>query len=245
MSSPSGGRSKDAERSRPETRRAPPADVGDPRHQVLRDGPGAPPVVVSPTPRFLWILRHAKAASDAPWGGDDQQRPLTARGRRDATALGRRLAANPVDLDFDAAPGVVPRPEVAVCSAAVRTRQTTDLVAAGMGGELPVDAYHSLYGADPDLLFQYVREIDESVTSALVVGHNPTVFEASWRLLHEPAEAGAGQAPEDGLPASDRTRLEAHGFPTCALALLVLDASAWEDVTEGSATLAGVFKPPY
>ncbi len=209
-------------------------------------------VDVSAPSRFLWILRHAKAASDAPWGGDDRQRPLTARGRRDAAALGKRLAADPVDLDLDHVAGGVPRPELALCSSAVRTRQTTDLVAEGMGGGLPVDAFHPLYGADPDLLFQYVREIDESATSALLVGHNPTVFEAAWRLLGEPVAAGTdgavvgeGTAVGDGLPPSDRTRLEAHGFPTCALAVLVLDVGAWEDVTEGTAMLAGVFKPPY
>ena len=47
------------------------------------------------------MLRHAKAASDAPWGGGDEHRPLTARGRRDATALGRRLATEPVGFGFD------------------------------------------------------------------------------------------------------------------------------------------------
>ena len=200
--------------------------------------------------RFLWILRHAKAASDAPWGGDDRQRPLTARGRRDASALGRRLAAEPVDLDFDRGMDVVPRPEVALCSAAVRTRQTADLVAEGMGGLLPVDAYHSLYGADPDHLFQYVREIDEGVRSALVVGHNPTAFEAAWQLLGDPDPAGDPGLTEGGAMSgdpgpSDRATLEAHGFPTCALAVLGLQVGGWEDVVHGCATLLGVFKPPY
>jgi phosphohistidine phosphatase len=204
---------------------------------------------VSPPVRYLWILRHAKAASDAPWGGDDRQRPLTARGRRDASALGKRLAAEPVDLDLDldvdpeSAQDGIPRPELAVCSAAVRTRQTTDLVAEGMGGRLPVDAYRSLYGADPDLLLQYVREIDEGVRSALVVGHNPTVFEASWLLLGEPGDID--EVVEDDHASSDRARLEAHGFPTCALAVLALDVGAWEDVVHGCAILIGVFKPPY
>ena len=211
---------------------------------------------VSPRTRYLWILRHAKAASDAPWGGGDQQRPLTARGRRDATALGKRLAADPVDLDLDLdverdlGPGLdlesggIPRPELAVCSAAVRTRQTTDLVAEGMGGLLPVDAYHSLYGAEPELLLQYVREVDESVMSALVVGHNPTVFEAAWLLLGDPGGM-AGGADDDDHASSDQARLEAHGFPTCALAVLALDVGAWEDVAHGCGTLVGVFKPPY
>jgi phosphohistidine phosphatase len=187
---------------------------------------------MSPPVLHLWILRHAKAAPDAPRGGDDRDRPLTARGRRDAAALGRRLASDPVDLDLEG----VPRPQLAVCSAAVRTRQTTDLIAKAFGG-LPVDAYRSLYAADTDLLLQYVREIDESTTSALVVGHNPTVFDAAWRLLGEPDD------PDD--PTTDRAVLAAHGFPTCALAVLSLEVGAWEDVVHGCGTLAGVFTPPY
>ncbi len=201
---------------------------------------------MSPPVRYLWMLRHAKAASDAPWGGSDKDRPLTARGRRDATALGLRLAADPVDLSFgpgsgsdvDGGPGAIdiPRPELAVCSAAVRTRQTTDLVVEAMGGDLPVSAYRSLYEADVDLVLQYVREIDEGAVSAVVVGHNPTVFEVASVLLAEPD-------PTD--PTTGRNALEAHGFPTCALAVLALRVGAWEDVVHGCGTLVGAFKPPY
>jgi phosphohistidine phosphatase SixA len=192
---------------------------------------------------------------------------LTARGRRDAEALGRRLAADPIDLRFGAqfvrqGPGgagggggrdldldldggdatattVVPRPEVALCSAAVRTRQTTDLVLEGMGGALPVSAYQSLYTADPDLVFQYVREIDEGIDSALLVGHNPTVFDVAFQLLADPS------GPTAAAALGDRDVLEVHGFPTCALAVLTLAVGAWEDVAHGCGTLAGVFKPPY
>ncbi len=183
--------------------------------------------------RHLWLLRHGKAASDAPWGGSDQERPLTARGRRDAAALGARLAGEPPVFGLE---GVRP-PDLAICSAAVRTRQTADLLAEAMGGRLPVDAYHSLYGADPDLFLRYVREVDEGVQSALFVGHNPTVFEVAWLLLRVPADS------DD--PTTDRAVLEAHAFPTCALAVLTLEVGAWEDVVHGCADLAGVFKPPY
>jgi phosphohistidine phosphatase len=228
--------------------------------------------MVGPPVRHLWILRHAKAASDAPWGGSDKDRPLAARGRRDASALGRRLAADPIDLRFGRPSGregpgageravgsgagggggdldlddggstgdtAVRRPEIALCSAAVRTRQTTDLVLEGMGGEVPVSAYQSLYSAEPDLVLQYVREIDEGVDSALLVGHNPTVFDLAWQLLADPAD------PATAPGFSDRDVLEAHGFPTCALAVLSLAVGAWEDVAHGCGALAGVFKPPY
>ena len=137
--------------------------------------------------RHLWLLRHGKAASDPPSGGSDQERPLTARGRRDATALGARLAGEQPVLGLEG----VPPPELAVCSAAVRTRQTADLVAEAMGGRLPVESNPTLYGADPDLFLRYVREIDEGVGSALFVGHNPTVVEVAWLLLPVPAVSRA------------------------------------------------------
>jgi len=210
---------------------------------------------VKPPFRYLWVLRHAKAASEAPWGGSDKDRPLTARGRGDASALGQRLAADPIDLRFDrggrgaTGPGAVTspdrvlRPELAVCSAAVRTRQTADLIVDALGGEIPINAFRSLYSAEADLVLQYVREVDEGVDSLLVVGHNPAVFEVAWQLLADPAAiSGAVQTTAE---LSDRDLLEAHGFPTCALAVISLEVGAWEDVAHGCGTLVGVFKPPY
>ncbi len=182
--------------------------------------------------RHVWLLRHGKAASDAPWGGSDRERPLTGRGRRDAAALGKRLADEDPVLGLEG----VPPPQLVLCSAAVRTRQTADLIVKATGNRIPIDSFSSLYGADTDLVLQYLREIDEGVTSALVVGHNPTMYQLVWELL-------ADRGEED--PAGDRAVLEAHGFPTCALAVLVLEVRAWEDVAHGCGRLAGLFKPPY
>ncbi len=182
--------------------------------------------------RHVWLLRHGKAASDAPWGGSDRERPLTGRGRRDAAALGKRLADEDPVLGLEG----VPTPQLVLCSAAVRTQQTADLIVKATGNRLPIDSFSSLYGADTELVLQYLREIDEGVTSALVVGHNPTMYQLVWELL-------ADRGEEE--PASDRAVLEAHGFPTCALAVLVLEVRAWEDVAHGCGRLAGLFKPPY
>lgn len=190
------------------------------------------PKTVKGALRHLWILRHGKAASDAPWGGGDRERPLTARGRRDASALGERLADESPVLGLEG----VPRPDVAICSAAVRTRQTARLIVTALSNRLPLESYRSLYGADTGLVLQTVREIDDGVGSALVVGHNPTMFELVWELL-----AGA----DDDSPGSNRARLESHGFPTCALAVLALPVDSWKDAAMGSASLSGLFKPPY
>ena len=59
----------------------------------------------------LVLVRHAKASSDDPRLAD-AERPLTDRGRRDAAAVGRWLAAR--DL----------RPDLVLCSTSLRTRQT-------------------------------------------------------------------------------------------------------------------------
>jgi phosphohistidine phosphatase len=179
--------------------------------------------------RQLWILRHAKAA-DAATGGRDRDRMLADRGRRDAAALGARLAADAPLLDT---PGLI-RPGMALCSAAVRTVQTAELVLAELaevGTHVPLDAYRSLYEAGPDTVLTYLREVDEHARSVLVVGHNPTMFHLVWDLLAE------GSA--------DRDRLEAHGFPTCALAVVDLAVDGWEDAASGQGTLSGLFSPPY
>jgi phosphohistidine phosphatase len=182
--------------------------------------------------RHLWLLRHGKAASDAPWGGSDRERPLTARGRRDATALGQRILKEQPVLGLSG----VAAPDLAICSAAVRTRQTAELVVKAMGNRVPIDSYRSLYDADTEVALQYVREIDETVQSALVVGHNPTIYQLVWELLDDTDEGGG---------ARDRATLEAHRFPTCSLAVLTLHVTAWEDTAHGCGNLAGVFKPPY
>jgi phosphohistidine phosphatase len=179
----------------------------------------------SPTGRQLWILRHAKAA-DGQTGGRDRDRPLTERGRRDAAALGARLAA---DGPLFETPDLL-RPERALCSSAVRTAQTAELVLGRLVPAVPLATYRSLYQADADTVLDYVRETDDRVRSVLVVGHNPTMFHVTWDVLGGP---------------SDRDRLDATGFPTCALAVVRLAAASWADVTGGEGLLAGLFTPPY
>ena len=183
--------------------------------------------------KHLWLLRHGKAAQDAPGGAGDRERPLTERGRRDATALGRRLAAGTGVFGLE-----VPVPETALCSSAVRTGQTVELVNRAMGDGLPVELFRSLYGASTETVLRYVRELDDRVRSALVVGHNPTMYQLAWELV------GPDDADDDG-GTDDRSVLRGHGFPTCALAVVDLRVDSWEEAVEGCGSLAGVFGPPY
>ena len=177
--------------------------------------------------RHLWILRHAKAVAEPTWGGPDRDRPLTARGRRDAAALGRALVTGVPPLGL-VGPSL---PEIALCSDAERTHETAELVLGAQDGRIPLDSYSSLYQASPDAVLTYLREVDGPARSALVVGHNPTMYLLAWDLLEEGS--------------SDRDALEAGGFPTCGLAVLELRMGAWENVAHGCGALLGLFAPPY
>ena len=109
--------------------------------------------------RRLVLLRHAK--SDWSTGHPDEQRPLAARGRRDAPAAGRWLRehAGPIDL--------------VVCSTATRARQTWDLASSELDRPPPVKHDERVYGASAAELLRLVQNLPDDLHSVVIVGHNP------------------------------------------------------------------------
>ncbi|MEU5208645.1 histidine phosphatase family protein [Streptomyces sp. NPDC020742] len=142
--------------------------------------------------RRLVVLRHAKSAR--PPGMADHERPLAARGERDAPAAGRWLRT------ADCIPDLV------ICSTATRARQTWELAAAQLPAPPPVRHEPRLYAADATDLLAVVRETPDTVRTVLLVGHSPSVQELVLLLAQE--------ALSDAL---ERAR---EKFPTCALAVL-------------------------
>ena len=154
-------------------------------------------------------MRHAKAEQSAP---SDFERPLAARGRRDATAAGAWLAEQ----------GWVP--DHALVSAARRTQETFTCVAEGGDFSVEPDLDRSLYSAAPESVVDLVRLVPSEVQSLLVIGHNPTMGSLA-QLLHD--GTGDEQAITD----------MAGDFPTGGLALLEYDG-AWADLAWTSCSLA-------
>ena len=115
----------------------------------------------------LYLLRHGKSDWEAD-GGRDEERPLTARGRRAAAAVGAFLAAA----------GEVP--DVAVTSPAVRARTTLDLAVEAGGWGCPVRVEPRLYQSGPAAVLELVRAEPAATSSLLLVGHEPT-----WSTLVE------------------------------------------------------------
>ncbi|MFE2580435.1 SixA phosphatase family protein [Streptomyces sp. NPDC059378] len=165
--------------------------------------------------RRLVVLRHAKSAW--PEGVPDHRRPLAPRGRRDAPAAGRALA----EADF--------LPDLALCSPALRARQTWDLAAAEWGTPPPVRYEPRLYGADATELLDVVRETPPEIETLLLIGHNPGLEELVLDLA------------DDGLDgALDEVRTK---FPTSAIAVLAWYGSTWRALAPGSALLTSMTVP--
>jgi phosphohistidine phosphatase len=165
--------------------------------------------------RRLVVLRHAKSAW--PEGVADHERPLARRGRRDAPAAGRALA----EADC--------LPDLALCSTAVRARQTWELASAQWGTPPPVRRDPRLYAAEVSDLLTAVHAVSPEVETLLLVGHNPGLEELVLELA------------EDGLDdALDQVRAK---FPTAAIAVLAWHGPAWDTLLPGTALLTSMIVP--
>lgn len=173
-----------------------------------------PPTGTGPLRRLV-VLRHAKSAWPA--GVADHERPLAPRGRRDAPAAGRALA----EADC--------LPDLALCSTAVRARQTWELVSSQWGTPPGVRLDPRLYAADVPELLEAVHEVPAAVRTLLLIGHNPGLAE----LILELARDGL----DDTL---DRVRVK---FPTVAIAVLAWHGTGWDSLAPGTALLTDMTVP--
>jgi phosphohistidine phosphatase len=104
------------------------------------------------------LLRHAHAGDAFEWIGDDDLRPLTRKGRRQAERLGAFLEAHAV------------RPDVIITSPLVRARQTAEIVAEALGMTVKTDRRLGAGFGKRELW----ALLDESgAREVLLVGHDP------------------------------------------------------------------------
>lgn len=164
----------------------------------------------------LLLLRHAKSSWENA-EADDHERPLAKRGARDAPLLGRLI-------NHEGA-----RPDLVLCSTAVRTRATLTLVLSELDGPPPAIEYDdALYLAEPDRLLERLARVENAQT-VLIVGHNPG--------MHGLALALVGEGPRRDIAAL------ATRFPTACLAMIELPAASWSEVAPGTGRLALLASP--
>jgi phosphohistidine phosphatase len=155
----------------------------------------------------LWLLRHAKSSWDDP-GLADHDRPLAPRGLKAAERIARWTSDNDV------------RPDLVLCSTALRARATLDLVVRALD-DPEIEFDDALYHASAAELLVRLRTVRVGLTEVLLVGHNPGLLDLVGLL-----------AP----PAPD-------AFPTGALAELRLAIATWVEMSPGCAHLEELLVP--
>lgn len=153
--------------------------------------------------RRLVLLRHAKSAY--PHGVPDHERPLAGKGRRNAHAVGEWFVAEG------------PRPDLVLCSDAIRARHTWEIVSSLLRPTPPLRIERGLYGAGAEEILDLVAGLPDAVRTVVVVGHEPTMSETSTLL--------AGPGSDLGAMARLMTK-----FPTNGIAVLRLDDLPWERI---------------
>jgi phosphohistidine phosphatase len=115
----------------------------------------------------LILMRHAKSDwSDM--AASDHARPLNARGRQSAAAVGRWMREAEV------------LPDHILCSDAARTRETLSLLALEA---VPISLNRSLYLAEPEAMLRALHTRQEDCI--MLIGHNPGCAMLAERLVPE------------------------------------------------------------
>jgi len=117
----------------------------------------------------LYLFRHAKTVPQSD-NVRDTERALEERGRVGARRMAKWLKQQKIV------------PDVVLCSPAVRTRETLDLVADAFPRKPRIEYEPGLYLATGARLMERLREIPDSVERVMVVGHNPGLHELAQAL---------------------------------------------------------------
>jgi len=111
--------------------------------------------------KILTLVRHAKSS----WEDSnisDRERPLNARGERDAPLMGKRIVAAGI------------RPSLILSSPAVRAWTTAKILAHEIGYPREfLQKERSLYLASLDNIIDVLIAQDSEFNSVMIVGHNP------------------------------------------------------------------------
>lgn len=162
----------------------------------------------------LFLLRHAKSSWDDPQMAD-RDRPLNARGMRDAP----RMAAYMHSKGY--------KPDVALCSPATRTRETIEAVTPVIG-EFPISYPEALYLAEAEKMRSLIAGLDDEYEAALVVGHNPGIGTLASQITD--------------FESLEEAR-HVNKFPTAALAIFESDADDWQTALAGRLKLIDFMTP--
>jgi phosphohistidine phosphatase len=166
--------------------------------------------------RRLFLLRHAKSSWDDP-GLADLDRPLAPRGRRAAPLMAQLMVKRHWI------------PDLVLCSQAERVRETWQLMAPVLGGQIPCKTLRTIYPGAPSRLLMTLRRAPDDATTLLLIGHNPGLGALATSLC--------GTGPAKAL---ERMRSK---FPTAGLAVMDFDVEHWSEIAVGAGRLEAFVRP--
>jgi phosphohistidine phosphatase len=150
--------------------------------------------------KTLYLLRHGH--SSIANVNRDEDRVLSSKGVQEIADLA--VSLQPKDFACD----------IVLCSSASRTSQTFEELAKFYAFNQPPVYMDEIYRASLDKLLLLIQNLNESLNSALIVGHNPTLSEAVEYLT--------------GMPTY---------FGTANLACLSLNINSWTDLHKACADI--------
>jgi phosphohistidine phosphatase len=110
----------------------------------------------------LLIIRHAK--SDQSFFGNDFERPLNERGKKDAPEMAKRLLKRNIAID------------AFVSSPAARAKKTAELFAkeyAVLNDEIVFIS--ALYHAPAEIFYEVIKQLPDEANSIAIFSHNPGI----------------------------------------------------------------------
>jgi phosphohistidine phosphatase len=148
--------------------------------------------------KTLYLVRHAKSSWKYP-NLDDFERPLNKRGRKNAPFMGKLLKKLKV------------APDLVISSPANRAAMTARIIAAAINYPLENILYsEAIYEFSENVLIHVVKQIDDAVNKAMVVGHNPATNGLANYIGDQPIS----------------------NIPTCGVFCVELDISSWAKIGE-------------
>lgn len=137
----------------------------------------------------IFLLRHAQAESSH--AGSDKDRALTPQGQADATALGHAMTRKNL------------LPDLILCSDARRTRETCEAVTKEFSTKPKIEFSAALYNGSSKInMLDTIRHVPDSLSSLMLVGHNPDIYELAVMLASGGPEPLIGDLSEGYAPAT-------------------------------------------
>ena len=153
--------------------------------------------------KTLYLVRHAKSSWKYP-KLDDFERPLNKRGRRNAPFMGSVLKELKV------------APDLVLSSPANRAATTARTIADHIDYPLDNIQYSEIiYSFSENALIHVIRQIDDKIKAAMIVGHNPGLNGIANYLGDRPVS----------------------NIPTAGIYCLDLDIASWSNIRENCGKL--------